>query len=136
LRALPQWFGIEESTQEYIEGVADPARPFFAVYDNDQVAGFASLTLHNEHTAEIYVMGVAPSHHRQGIGRTLIAACENFCRETARTLLTVKTLAPTHPDPHYAFTRKFYEGMGFLPVEIFPTLWGEGCPCLLMVKGV
>ncbi|WP_419825670.1 hypothetical protein [Sphingomonas sp.] len=48
--------------------------------------------------------------------------------------LTVKTLAASHPDPHYARTRAFYEAIGFQPLEVFPTLWGDDTPCLLMVK--
>ena len=46
----------------------------------------------------------------------------------------MKTLAATQPDPNYAATRHFYEALGFLPVEVFPTLWDARNPCLLMVK--
>ena len=48
--------------------------------------------------------------------------------------LTVKTLAADHPDPHYAATRRFYEALGFEPLEVFPTLWDADTPCLLMLK--
>jgi hypothetical protein len=44
--------------------------------------------------------------------------------------LTVKTLSPSRPDPNYAGTRRFYEAVGFLPIEEFPTLWGANNPCL------
>lgn len=57
------------------------------------------------------------------------------CAQLSRTDgLTVKTLAPSHPDPHYAATRSFYEAMNFLPIELFPTLWGPANPCLLMAR--
>ena len=48
--------------------------------------------------------------------------------------LSVKTLASEHPDLNYAMTRRFYEAAGFIPLEVFPTLWEEGNPCLLMIR--
>lgn len=48
-------------------------------------------------------------------------------------LLQVKTLGASHPDAGYARTRHFYERWGFLPLEE-TALWGEGTPCLIMVK--
>lgn len=49
------------------------------------------------------------------------------------TLLSVKTLGPSHPDAGYALTRLFYDAAGFRPVEELLDLW-PGNPCLLMVK--
>jgi ribosomal protein S18 acetylase RimI-like enzyme len=31
-------------------------------------------------------------------------------------------------------TRRFYEAIGFEPIEEFPTMWGNDNPCLLLVK--
>jgi hypothetical protein len=59
---------------------------------------------------------------------------EDFARSKHARLLTVKTLSPSHPDAGYALTRKFYEAVGFFPVEEFPTLWNPENPCLLMAK--
>lgn len=50
-------------------------------------------------------------------------------------LLEVKTLGPSHPDPAYARTRRFYEKMGFLALEE-TDLWGEDTPCPIMVKSL
>jgi len=132
LNALPNWFGIPESTQEYINGVAD--KPFFAAFDKDEPVGFVSLLIHNAHTAEVYVMGILESHHRKGIGRRLIKECEDFCAKNNLSVLTVKTLDASHPDEYYKRTRQFYESVGFLPLETFPTLWDESNPCLFMGK--
>jgi hypothetical protein len=33
-------------------------------------------------------------------------------------------------------TRKFYEAIGFVPLEVFPTLWGSENPCLVMIKNI
>lgn len=50
--------------------------------------------------------------------------------------LTVKTLSDLRADENYEKTKQFYLAMGFSPVEVFKTLWGEHNPCLLMIKSV
>jgi len=130
LRALPDWFGVEESIVDYVAGVAD--KPFYCVYDGVLAVGFVSILVHNPCTAEIYVMGILDTHHRKGIGKKFVHICQDYCRTHGMDFLTVKTLAATHPDPHYAKTRQFYEAMGFKPLEIFPTIWGEANPCLFL----
>ena len=79
-------------------------------------------------------MGVLVEYHRKGIGRNLVAACEKLCREKKQEYLTVKTLAESRESKSYEKTRQFYLSLGFKPIEIFPTLWDEDNPCLLMVK--
>lgn len=63
----------------------------------------------------------------------MLEAIERDARGGGVRLLEVKTLGPSHPDPGYACTRRFYELMGFLALEE-TNLWGEGTPCLIMVK--
>jgi GNAT superfamily N-acetyltransferase len=79
-------------------------------------------------------MGVRRRHHRCGAGRALIDGAVRWASDKHLHFLTVKTLAAEHPDPNYAVTRCFYEAVGFLPLEVFPGLWDEGNPCLLMVR--
>jgi hypothetical protein len=43
-------------------------------------------------------------------------------------------VAAPDDDPVYGGTRRFYEAVGFMPVEIFPKLWHEHAPCLLTLK--
>ncbi len=50
--------------------------------------------------------------------------------------LQVKTLGPSHPDEHYARTRRFYESRGFRPLEEIDSIWDETNPCLIMVKRI
>ena len=127
LRALPDWFGIEDATAAYIRDVAD--LPTFAVEDD----GFLALKLHTPRAAEVYVMGVRPERHRRGVGTALLAAAEDFLRAAGVEYLQVKTLGPSRPDDGYERTRRFYEARGFVALEEIHDLW-EGNPCLLMVK--
>jgi GNAT superfamily N-acetyltransferase len=135
LRALPEWFGIEESTQAYI-AFADDHVTFIARNEDENPIGFLSIEQHFPHAAEIHVMGVLPDYHRQGVGRTLTEATEDYLREQGVQFLQVKTLSSDHPDERYARTRQFYLSMHFMPLEIFPTLWGERIPCLQLIKSL
>ena len=132
LRALPGWFGVEQSIVEYVQAVAD--MPFYAAEENGEFVGFVAIKVHNADTCEVCVMGVLPQHHRHGVGRELIEACEAYGRSHGMTFLTVKTLDASRPDEGYARTRRFYTAMGFKPLEVFPLLWDEANPCLFMAK--
>lgn len=132
LKALPNWFGIPENTEEYINRSTN--LPFFAAMDKSRPLGFISLKENNQYTAEIYVMGILPDYHRQGVGRALFNSALSWAKEKGYEFLQVKTLDESHPDIYYARTRKFYFSMGFRPLECFPELWGKENPCLIMVQ--
>ena len=72
LEALPDWFGIRESREEYIENSG--TWTLFAAYRQGSPAGFLCLKETGKATAELAVMGVLPEYHRQGIGRALFEA--------------------------------------------------------------
>jgi coenzyme F420-0:L-glutamate ligase/coenzyme F420-1:gamma-L-glutamate ligase len=131
LRDLPDWFGIEEATQGYIEAAA--LLPTFAVRPD---LGFLCLKQHTERAAEVYVMGVRHEHQRRGLGRALVQAAEAWCRARGVRYLHVKTLGPSRPDREYAATRAFYESMGFIALEELHGLWDEENPALFLVKDV
>lgn len=132
LRALPEWFGIESMTKAYIESTDQ--MPTLLAFDGHQAIGFLTLNRHFPESAEIHVVGVHPDYHRQGVGRMLQAEAERWCREQGVRLLQVKTVSERRECPHYKKTRAFYLSMGFVPLEVFPTLWDEECPCLQLVK--
>lgn len=133
LRLLPQWFGIESAILHYVQEVDH--LPTFLAWRQEQVVGFLSIKQHSEVAAEIYVIAVHPQLHQQGIGRQLVEAAENELRTLGVEYFQVKTLGASHPDPHYAKTRAFYESLGFKPLEEFLNLWEEN-PCLQMVKSL
>ena len=67
LEALTDWFGIEESREEYISGSADWT--FFAAKEEDEAVGFLCLKETGKATVELAVMGVMKEHHRSGVGK-------------------------------------------------------------------
>jgi len=135
LRSLPDWFGIEDAIVHY--GKEIDLLPTFLVWEgDDRVIGFLSVKQHFPHSAEIYVMGVRQEAHRSGVGGALMRAGETWLKEQGVEYLQVKTLSPTRESEHYARTRKFYEKMGFEPLEEFKTLWGDDNPCLLLIKKI
>ncbi len=133
LESLPEWFGIPASVEAYVS--AADSLPMFACFaPGGEVVGFVSVKTHTPAAAGVYVLGVKRPWHRRGIGRALIEAAAQFARCRGERFLTVKTLSPSKPDLNYAATRRFYEAMGFLPIEEFPTLWNADNPCLLMLR--
>ena len=130
--SLPNWFGLESANKEYIEKVANTT--FYAAYMFDNVVGFFSIISHFPQTSEIYVCGILSEYHRLGIGNKLLTVIEKDLKKKGVKFLTVKTLSASHPDKGYANTRKFYEAVGFVPLEEFKELWGKENPCLFMVK--
>jgi GNAT superfamily N-acetyltransferase len=100
LHDLPEWFGIEEVTRQYVEDAA--TLPTFAVEPD---LGFLSLKQHTPRAAEVYVMAVRREQHRRGIGRALVREAERWCRAEGIRYLQVKTLGPSRPDSGYDATR-------------------------------
>lgn len=71
LLALPEWFGIPESTEEYI--AESGGQPFWAALGPDgRAAGFIALKATSEHTCEVAVMGVLRPRQGRGLGRALM----------------------------------------------------------------
>lgn len=132
LATIPQWFGLPESNEAYKRDVE--AMTMFAALENGRVVGFLALKQHTPHAVEIHVMGARPEHHRSGVGRALVARAEEWVRASGARFFTVKTRSPSAPDPNYAKTHRFYEAMGFLPIEEFPLLWDPKNPALMLAK--
>jgi GNAT superfamily N-acetyltransferase len=134
LADLPDWFGIPQAVDDYVRAV-EPL-PMLACVEGDAVVGFLSIKPHTRFAAEAFVLGVRRTRHRRGIGRCLFARAEADLRGQGYIYLTVKTLAAGRRDDAYAGTRRFYEALGFVPVETFPTLWDADNPCLMMIKSL
>ena len=132
LKDLPEWFGIPESTQAYIEGAKDLR--VWAAYQESDVVGFISLSYSSEDCAEIDCLGVKKAHQGRGIGSQLLATLESeACKKV--DYLQVKTVAEGS-NKDYDRTNVFYRSLGFKKLEIFPQLWDLKNPCQILIKKI
>jgi GNAT superfamily N-acetyltransferase len=134
MHALPTWFSPPEDIEK--KAVIHRDYPFFAAYASGDPIGFIALKIHNAHTAEINVIGVLESCHRNGAGRLLVCGAEGYCVEGGYRFLTVKTLDASAVYEPYNRTRAFYKEMGFFPLEVFPLHWIDENPCLFLAKSL
>lgn len=132
LAALPEWFGIPASNEEYIRSL--PVLTTFVARRGDVVLAFVALEQQFPESAENHVLAVHPDHHRSGIGRALLAHSEQWLRSRGIRHFHVKTLGPSDPYPPYARTRAFYTSLGFVPLFETSALWGPENPALVLCK--
>ena len=130
LADLPEWFGLPESTEEYINFSGD--MPFWADIEGEHVRGFIALKETSIHTVEIYVMGVMKDFHRQKIGENLFQACYDYSKALGYSFIQVKTVREGCYK-EYDKTIAFYKKLGFKEFECFPTLWDKWNPCQVYV---
>ena len=131
LNDLPEWFGLPESTENYIKESQE--KPFLASFYNDELVGFVVLGASSLDCAEIFVMGVKKKFHHHGAGRELNQAYEDLAKSLGYTYTQVKTVQSGHYD-EYDITNKFYKAVGYKELEVFPDLWDENNPCQIYVK--
>jgi GNAT superfamily N-acetyltransferase len=90
MHSLPAWFSPPEDIEK--KAITHREFPFFAAYDENKPIGFFALKIHNEYTADIFILGVLEQYHKQGIGRRLLYEAEQYCVDSGYLYLTVKTL--------------------------------------------
>lgn len=129
---LPEWFGLEDSTKEYIEQSKE--LPLLVALLNDKVLGLVTLKETSPEVCEIHCMGVKKEYHRQGIGIKLHQALEELAKKDY-LYMQVKTVDEGYYK-QYDQTIAFYQSVGFTKMEVFPTLWDKWNPCLVMIKAL
>ena len=129
---LPEWFGLPESTKRYIE--ESKQLPVWVARNNQATIGFIVLSESSIDTGELYCMGIKKAYHRMGIGKQLYIALEEYAKGRYK-YLQVKTVDEGHYK-EYDQTVAFYKSIGFSKLEVFPTLWDEWNPCLIMIKAL
>jgi GNAT superfamily N-acetyltransferase len=132
LRALPEWFGLEEALVGYVRD-ADRL-PTVVARAGDEIVGVCLIRRHTPVAAEIELLAVPPELHRHGIGRRLIERVVDDLRGDGVELLQVKTFGPSGESEEYERTRAFYAALGFMPLEERTDIWGPENPCLISVK--
>ncbi len=133
LEALPDWFGIPEAREEYIE--ESDNKIFFCAFDGGRPVGFLYLKETGRDTVELYVMGVLKEFHRKGIGRQLFNRAKKAANERGYSFIQVKTVQ-MGKYKEYDSTNKFYLSLGFKEFEVFPTLWDEWNPCQIYIMSL
>lgn len=133
LASVPEWFGRPEANAAYLAKLAQS--PSWVALQGQAVVGALTLTEPCRHAFEIHFLVVARAWHGRGIGTALVGLAQEQARQRGGRWLQVKTLGPTHPDPQYARTRRFYLGCGFEPMFESLSLW-PGTPALVLVKQV
>ena len=133
LADLPDWFGLPDSTAEYVQTSRD--LPFWAARQGGEDLGFLALKQTGPRAAELYVMGVRPAYHHLGLGRKLFEAAYQYARERGYAFLQVKTVQEGHY-PEYDRTCAFYRSLGFTELECLPTLWDSWNPCQIFIMSV
>ena len=133
LEALTDWFGIEESREEYISGSA--GWTFFAAKGTEGPIGFLCLKETGKSTVELAVMGVLMEHHRSGVGRRLVEKAIETARLQGYEFMQVKTVKMGIYED-YDRTNLFYTSCGFKEFEVFPLLWDEANPCQIYVMSL
>lgn len=134
LEALPEWFGIPESVAAHV--AASDRLPTVIASVGERDVGILTWDVRTPFAAEVYVMGVLPDLHRQGVGRQLLDDVENSLAGDGIEFLQVKTLSSSKPDKGCERTRAFYFSCGFRPLEELPHLWDSENPALQMIKGI
>ncbi len=130
LEALPDWFGIPEAREEYINLSA--GKVFFCAFKEDKPVGFLYLKQTGKATVELAVMGVLKEYHRNGIGKALFERAKTVACEKGYSFIQVKTVQMGKYE-EYDNTNHFYLSLGFKEFEVFPTLWDECNPCQVYV---
>lgn len=133
LEALPEWFGIPESREEYVQDSI--GNNYFCAYQGDNPIGFLYLKETGKDTVELAVMGVLKEFHRMGIGTALFELAKCRSRELGYSFVQVKTVQMGRYK-EYDRTNRFYLALGFKEFEVFPALWDEWNPCQIYVMAL
>jgi len=133
LEALPEWFGLSDSREEYIRD--SEGKLFFCAYSNEEPVGFLYLKETGKDTVELAVMGVLKEYHRKGIGKALFECAKKVICEKGYSFIQVKTVQMGRYE-EYDNTNRFYLSLGFKELEVFPTLWDEWNPCQIYVMAI
>ena len=105
---------------------------FIVDRDGDRVLGFACFGPRDltNGVFDLYWIAVDSKSHRNGVGRSLLSACEEAVRKAGGRML----IAETSGTPPYEPTRKFYSSMGYSMEATIKDFYSEGDDLAIFVK--
>lgn len=124
---------VDELWDEYLTLGPEKSGYYFLVEkENERVLGYAcygprSLT---SGTFDLYWIAVDPTIHRGGIGRKLLAACEDAIRKVGGRLIVLETSGL----PAYEPTRKFYLATGYTQEATLKDFYKPGDELVIFTK--
>jgi GNAT superfamily N-acetyltransferase len=133
LEGLPEWFGIPEAINGYVEDAASPEFRSVVAREGDRTVGIALVARHFRESAEVHLIAVARDYRGRGVGKSLIGRIFEDLTEDGCQLLSVHTVGPSFEDAAYEATRAFYRSVGFIPLEEHHGLDWSG-PTLILVR--
>lgn len=86
------------------------ANNIYVALSGRKLVGFVGIKIHPEdNMGEIYIIAVAPSFQRRGIGRALMLYAEQQIRECGMAMVMVETVGDSGHEP----ARRTYEAQGY-----------------------
>lgn len=133
LTDLPEWFGLPDSTAEYVNNCKEML--FWTYIEEGKSKGFIVLKETSDYTVEVYVMGVLKNYHRSNIGTKLFQKFYEYAKQEGYSFIQVKTVKEGCYE-EYDKTIGFYKKLGFREFECIPTLWDEWNPCQIYIMSI
>ena len=123
LTDLSEWFtsraDIEKSAMMSMD------HPMYAAYLGDEILGFSVVKAHNEKIADVYKIGIVKDYHRNGIGKVLLSAAEDYAREHGFDYIMVRLPAAPKKGSPLEGTCGFFADCGYMPFDRFRELKNE-----------
>lgn len=124
---------VGEIWEEYVTTGAEESGYHFVVYkEQARVLGFACYGFRDltDGVYDLFWIAADSNIRRGGVGRSLIAACEESVRKLGGRMLIAETSGTAAYEP----TRKFYEGVGYKAEAIIKDFYSVGDDLAVFVK--
>ena len=116
--------------------VAEPGKDYWSIgaYDAERLVGWAAFgpTPCTLGTWDLYWIVVDPERQRDGLGRRLMAHCEQAILAEGGRLIVVETSSRAD----YAATRRFYQRLGYEARAGIPEYYAPGDDLVVYVKSL